>query len=323
MRVNNKILFIIFFTGLLLGYYQTVRTDAPNYELKLTRHETIINNTIEYPYKYRLLNPYITQIWVSALKAVIPEKPAFIGGYLIQNILVFTFMFYCLFKFFRLWFDDTGAVISLLMFSVLVPVSLTGYDVLGDMTTAGIMALGFYFINTSREKLLFPLIIVAALNELQLILLIAFYFFSKAPDFRDKKIWINSILLTITFVITYGTIYLIRGGSAGGGEVQWYFTKDAAFNISHKDWIALWFITIVPLLYFVVKGFKSKPQFLRNSAMIVLPLFYLLAFFFIARLREIDKALTIFTILIPLAIYTLFPKHIINTKEGIKESIKN
>jgi hypothetical protein len=41
-----------------------------------------------------------------------------------------------------------------------------------------------------------------------------------------------------------------------------------------------------------------------------LPLFYFCAFFFIARLREIDKALTIFLILIPLALYTLVPNYI-------------
>lgn len=317
MKANNKIWFIALFTALLLGYYQTIRIDSPNYVLKFTRHISIINNTIEYPYKYRLLNPYITQVWISALKVVIPEKPAFLSGYLIQNILVFSFMFFCLFKFFRLWFDDTGVIISLLLFAVVVPLSLTGYDILGDMTTAGIMALGFYFVNTSKEKFLFPLIIIAAFNELQLILLIAFYFFSKAPNFKDKKIWKNSFLLTVTFILTYGIIYIIRGGSAGGSDVEWYFTKDAAFNIAHKDWIVLWFIMIAPILYFVVKGFKTKPLFLRNSAMIVLPLFYLFAFFFIARMREIDKALTIFTILIPLALFTIIPKHVKSDKEGV------
>ncbi len=316
MLEKNKIWFIVFFTALILGYFQTVRTDAPNYELKLTRHTTIINNTIEYPYKYRLLNPYITQIWISALSTVIPEKPAFIAAYTLQNIIIFAFMLFCLMKFFRLWFDDTGAVIALLLFAVLVPLSLTGYDVLGDMTTAGIMALGFYFINTSKIKFLYPLVFIAAFNELQLILLIAFYFFSNLSSMKDKTVWINSVLLTITFLTAYGLIYLLRGGSAGGSEVNWYFTKDAAFNIAHKDWMLLWFLMIAPFIYFVFKGFKTKPAFLKNSAVIVLPLFYFGAFFFIARLREIDKALTIFTILIPLALYTIIPKHIKHPNDG-------
>ena len=315
---NKKIWFIVFFTALILGYFQTVRTDAPNYELKLTRHTTIINNTIEYPYKYRLLNPYITQIWISALSTVIPDKPAFIAAYTLQNVIIFAFMLFCLMKFFRLWFDDTGAVIALLLFAVLVPLSLTGYDILGDMTTAGIMALGFYFINTSKIKLLYPLVFIAAFNELQLILLIAFYFFSKLSNLKDKAVWLNSIFLTLTFLAAYGLIYLLRGGSAGGSEVNWYFTKDAAFNIAHKDWMLLWFLMIAPFIYFVFKGFKSKPEFLKNSAVIVLPLFYFGAFFFIARLREIDKALTIFTILIPLALYTIIPKHIKDTKGQVK-----
>ena len=315
---NKKIWFIVFFTALILGYFQTVRTDAPNYELKLTRHTTIINNTIEYPYKYRLLNPYITQIWISALSTVIPDKPAFIAAYTLQNVIIFAFMLFCLMKFFKLWFDDTGAVIALLLFAVIVPLSLTGYDVLGDMTTAGIMALGFYFINTSKIKFLYPLVFIAAFNELQLILLIAFYFFSKLSNLKDKTVWLNSIFLTLTFLAAYGLIYLLRGGSAGGSEVNWYFTKDAAFNIAHKDWMLLWFLMIAPFIYFVFKGFKSKPEFLKNSAVVVLPLFYFGAFFFIARLREIDKALTIFTILIPLALYTIIPKHIKDTKGQVK-----
>jgi hypothetical protein len=313
--IKNKIYFFVFFAGIILGYYQLVRTDAPNYELKLARHDSIINNTIEYPYKYRLLNPYIAQVWVSGFKAALPEKPAFLAGYLVQNIIVFTSLFFCLLKFFRLWFDDTGTVLCLLAFSLLVPVSLTGYDVLGDMTTAGLMALGFYLINSGKIRMLYPLIFVAAFNELQMILLIPFYFFSKQGGISDRKVWINSVLLTCVFIAAYGGIYLLRGGSAGSSEVHWYFTKDAAFNIAHKDWIVLWLLMIAPILYFVFKGFSSKPEFLIRSAAIVLPLFYFIAFFFIARLREIDKALTIFTILIPLAMYTLFPNHI---KDGKK-----
>jgi len=308
---KNKSRYIVLFAVLVLGFYQTLRIDAPNYDLKLTRHISIIENNIEYPYKYRLLNPFITNIWFSGLNTVLPEKPAFLAAYFFQNLLVYGFMLFMLFRFFRLWFDDTGAVISLLVLSLIVPLSITGYDVLGDMTTAGIMALGFTFINSpGKVKFLYPLVFIAAFNELQCILLIAFYFFARKQNWFDKKIFLNSILLTFTFFAAYGLIYLIRGGSAGGNEVGWYFTKDAEFNIAHKDWIPLWFILITPLLYLALRKFKIKPEFLRRSLLFVLPLFYFGAFFFIARLREIDKALTIFLILIPLAVYYLFPAHV-------------
>ena len=312
----NKLYFVVFFTTIILAYFQTVRIDAPNYELKLKRHTSIIENTIEYPYKYRLINPYITNIWFTVCKIVLPERAAFILAYFIQNILVYGFMLFAVFKFFGLWFEDTGAIASLLLYAVLVPLSLTGYDTLGDITTAGLMALGFYFINSGKNKYLFPLIFIGAFNELQMILLIPFYFFAKKSNWTDKKVWLNSSLLIVTFVIAYALIYLIRGGQAGGSDVQWFFTKDAAFNIAHKDWIALWFLMISPLLYFVIRDFKTKPEFLRRSAVIVLPLFYFIAFFFVARLREIDKALTIFIILIPLALYSVIPKHISPIKSG-------
>jgi hypothetical protein len=310
VKKYNKIYFIVFFAAIILTYFQTIRIDAPNYDLKLLRHTSIIDNTAEYPYKYRLLNPYITNIWFSGLKLVLPEKPAFLLAYFIQNFFVFGFLMFAASRFFSLWFDDTGTAVSLLLFALIIPLSLTGYDVLGDMTTSGIMALGFYFINTANEKYLFPMMFIGAFNELQLILLTAFYFLGKKTNLTDKKAWMNSVLMAVIFIAGYAIVYLIRGGSAGGEQVQWYFTKDAEFNLANKDWILLWFIMITPLLLFVIKGFRLKPEFLKRNALMTIPLFYLGAFFFIARLREIDKALTIFLILIPLALYSVISNHI-------------
>ncbi len=312
MKAKNKIYFLVFFIALILAYFQTLRIDAPNYDLKLTRHTSIIQNSAEYPYKYRLLNPFITNIWFTGLKLVLSEKAAFIGAYFFQNILIFSFMLFSVFGFFKFWFDDTGAVVSLLLFSVIVPLSLTGYDVLGDMTTAGIMSLGFTYIVSGKEKYLYPLLFISAFNELQLILLIAFYFFSKISNLKEPKVYLKSFLMIVIFAAAYAVIYFLRGGYAASEDVNWYFTKDAAFNIAHKDWIPLWFIMIAPLFYFAIKGFRTKPEFLKNSLIIVLPLFYFCAFFFIARLREIDKALTIFVILIPLALLSVLPSHLKN-----------
>jgi hypothetical protein len=320
--LNSKynFFFLIFFAGLILAYFQTVRIDAPNYDLKLIRHTSIIENNIEYPYKYRLLNPFTANAWFTALKLVFPDKPAFLAAYFIQNLIVYNFLLFSLFSFFKLWFSQTGALISLLVFIMLVPLSLTGYDTLGDMTTAGLMALGFYFLCTDKIKFIFPLIFIGSFNELQVILLIAFYFFSVRGNYNKPKIWLNSFAMLAVFLIGYIIIYLIRGGSAGSDDFLWYFTKDAAFNLANKDWIPLWIIMIAPLLFFALKNLKSKPQFLVNGLIIVIPLFYFIAFFFIARMREIDKALTIFTILIPLAVYSLFPNHVINHKTDNQKS---
>ena len=83
--------------------------------------------------------------------------------------------------------------------------------------------------------------------------------------------------------------------------------NDLQFNLTHPDFVPLWIIMIVPLLFFALKDFKIKPEFLKRSLIFVLPLFYFIAFLFIARMREIDKALTIFVILIPLALFSLVP----------------
>ncbi|RPI12319.1 MAG: hypothetical protein EHM58_20270, partial [Ignavibacteriae bacterium] len=218
MFKNTKVNFAILFTALVVSYYVTLRVDAPNYEDKYKRHTSIINNTVEYPYKYRLINPYIANIYFTVFKSFVSEKTAFLTAYTIHNFAVFLFMFFAAAKLFSVWFNDTGTIVSLLLFALIVPISLTGYDTLGDITTAGLMALGFYFINTDKIKYLYPIVFIGAFNELQIIILILFYFFGKRGNFKDKKVWLNAVLLTVTFVIAYVIIYLLRGGSAGNDE---------------------------------------------------------------------------------------------------------
>ncbi|MGH2575048.1 MAG: hypothetical protein ACRDFC_05035, partial [Ignavibacteria bacterium] len=106
-------------------------------------------------------------------------------------------------------------------------------------------------------------------------------------------------------------------GQAGSENIIWFFTKDAAFNLNHPGFVILWVFMIAPLLYFAIKSFKSKPEFLRRSLTYVIPAFYVVAFFFIGRMREIDKALTIFVILIPLALFSFIPKNL--KQQSIKE----
>lgn len=310
MLSKQRLYFIVFFAALVLSYYQSIRVDAPNYDMKLLRHTSIIKNTIEYPYKYRLLNAYMSNSTFSLFKLFLPEKPAFLFAYAGQNFIVYLFMLLMAANFFYLWFDEIGTAIGLLMFAVLVPLSLTGYDNPGDLTTAGFMALGFYLIVNGKMIFLYPLMFIGAFNEIQVILLISFYFWGSSKNFKSSKVWFHSFFLAVTFIITYGIIYLIRGGYAGTEDYVWYFTKDAWFNASHPDFIILWIIMIVPLLILALKGIKAKPEFLRRNLFITLPLFYIFVFFFMARMREIDKALTIFLILIPLALFNLLPAHI-------------
>jgi len=309
LRNKPRIYFVVCFTALIISYYVSLRIDAPSIDDKYKRHTGIISNTIEYPYKYRLINPYIAQITFSILKPVLPEKTAFFCAYVLQNFIVFLLLCYVVIKYLSLWLDELGSLLGLLIFSVLVPLSLTGFDVLGDMTTAGFMALGFYFINSDKLKYLYPVIFIGAFNEFQVILLIPFYFFGKKNNFTSWQAWKNCILLFITFLAAYVLIYLMRGGNAGKEDIIWYFTKDASYNISHPGFILQWIIMIVPLLYYALKDFRSKPAFLKRNLLTVLPLFYIFVFFFMARMREIDKALTIFIILIPMALLSLIPEH--------------
>lgn len=310
MNSINKVKFVILFLSLIISYYVTLRIDAPNYEEKFNRQTLIVNNKIEHPYKYRLLNPFITQSYYIIFKSFLSEKTSFLFAYAIQNFLVFLFLFYSFSKILRIWFDDIGTVMGLLMLGAIIPLSLTGWDVLGDITTAGLMALGFYFININKRNLLIPILILGAINELQIILLVLFYFFGKKENVKLPKVWLKTIMFTVIFLIVYILIYLLRGGETSTDVNTWVSRKDMMFNVANPNFIILWIILIVPLLVLGLKNFKNKPEFLRLNFMTMLPVFYVIALFILARMREIDKALTMFLILIPLALFSLVPSHL-------------
>lgn len=317
MNSKRILNFTIVFIALVISYFVTLRVDAPNYEDKLIRHTSIITNTIEHPYKYRVLNPFITQVYIYVFNLVLPQKASFLLAYAIENLIVFLFLFYSFSKFIGVWFDNTGTTIALLLFAVLIPISLTGYDTVGDITTAGLMSLGFYFIVTDRVKYLFPVLIIGAFNELQAILLILFYFAGKKDNLKSGKAWLNTIYLVITFGVVYVLLYILRGGVPETDSSTWLQRNDMLFNIRNLNFLLLWLMMVVPLLYFALKELKAKPEFLKRNLLTILPLFYLLTFFLIARMREIDKALTIFVILIPLSLFTLLPSHLKQNKAAV------
>jgi hypothetical protein len=317
---NKKFLFIVFFTALILSYYQTIRIDAPNYELKLKRYNEIISNTAGHPYKYRLLNPYIVSVTFSVFKSALSEKPAFLLAYFFQNILVYVFLLFSLSKLLSIWFDNSGIIIGALLFSVIVLLCLTGWDTLGDLTTAAFMALGFYFINARKINYIYLVLIIGAFNELQIILLILFWFLGEKANLYSPKVWLKFVSFVLTFLIIYALIFAVRGSNPQSDLNIWTERKDMLFNIHNPGFIILWALTIIPLLIFALKNIKTKPEFLKRNLFSVIPAFYVITFFVIARMNEIDKALTIFIILIPLALYTLLPGHIKPAGNSVRES---
>ena len=314
MLSSNKIKFAILFGTLVISYYLTLKVDAPEFELRYNRQMSVIHNTIEHPYKYRVLNPLCIQAYYSVFNHFIPERPAFLLACALQNIICFLFLFYASSRFFSLWFDDTGVLIGLLLIALIMPLALTWWDVLGDVVTAGLMALGFYFINTKKENLIFPILVIGALNELQIILLILFYFFGKKDNFKSGKVWLKSVLFVIIFFAAYALLYWLRGGQTDTDSSTWLERRDFDYNLHHLQFVLVWGVLVLPLLYFTVKNLKSKPEFLRLNLFTVIPVFYVIVFSLIARLVEIDKALTMFLILIPLALHSLIPAHLLQNK---------
>jgi len=105
-------------------------------------------------------------------------------------------------------------------------------------------------------------------------------------------------------------MYTIRGGILAIDYHTWSGRGEMFYNIHNPKFILTWGILILPLLLYSLKSFKMKPEFLKINFLTVIPVFYVIIFLLVARLEEIDKALTMFLFLIPLALFTLVPSHV-------------
>ncbi len=305
-----KIYILFFFIALGITFFVTKERYILNVDQKLERHTHVLNHTAENLYNYRIFPTIcIEQIKQVTNLCTDNQKNSFLFAVCIFSFITYWLTLLSMYSFFRsIDLEELKSIISVLLWVVILPFSITGWDEIGDILNLCFFAFAFTAMLRGNLVNAALTIALASLNKEQAILIPIFYF----VGFFDNKANIvnhlsRTFLLLSVFILTTLLLHVWVGQHPHSTFESSFFGTDYLYNLNNPEWVIVWILSLGVFIPFALQQLKDKHPFLRNNALITLPLFYIIIFFLRARMREIDKAFILHLILIPMAVQTLFP----------------
>lgn len=303
-----RIEFLFFFIALGITFFLAKEQYIPNLDLKIERHNQVLTHTTENLYNYRVLPSLLTEpVYKSASSLTNNPQTSYIIAFCFVSVLVYAFTLLSMYKFFcDNGLEEVHAVISCLLWVTVLPVSLTGWDEIGDILNLCLFASTFrYMLKGSMLKVVLCTFI-AAWNKEQSVLLPIFYLVGfGGGEEKLSTIAKNTVIIISVFFISTAMLHLFVGQHQQSTITSSYFGTDFYYNINNPEWIIIWLLSLGIFVVFIPLQWKTNNNFLRRNVVITLPLFYILVFFIRARMREIDKAFILHLFLIPMAVRSL------------------
>lgn len=316
---GKKVLpFLFLFFSLGITFFMVRYQYRPHSEEKFQRHEQVLAHSAENLYNYRVLPVLMTECLRLPIAAVfkVSQNVSFFFAVVLISILVYYVTQWAMFRFFiQTGLDELSAFGGVVLWVIILPYSLTGWDEIGDILNLFFFAVIFtHFLEGRIYHSLIPLAL-SAWNKEQTLLIPVFYAVGLLYTRNDYKTYVkNIVILCTTMMISTMLLHLFVGQSEKSTVASSYFGTDFLYNIHHPEWIVTWILSLGVIIFFAIPSISSAHPFLRYNSLITLPLFYIVVFFIRARMREIDKAFILHLFFIPLAVKTLRYKyfHVMN-----------
>jgi hypothetical protein len=258
-----------------------------------------------------VFQPLISRVVQSLLVSSFPSRS-------LQHILAYTLLDYITFAaiFFafyvslkRTTLTDPSAFLGLALLQVVIPLSITGYDVNGDFITLFFYLLGLNLVFSGREDYL-PLVIgIATFNREQIIFLLAFYLAYRLghPQGIDKRALRVVILSLVAFIAAYLSVRYVFGFKVNPATPQLAIANNT--DPQRLLYIALlWSAQVAGFVALCALAFKRSIRYFK-LAFLSLGIYGAL-FFVNGNLWEMAKFLPAFIIMIPMGLQALTGQYV-------------
>jgi hypothetical protein len=197
----------------------------------------------------------------------------------IYRLLTGLLLFYCLYRFARLYTDVTGAILSLMFACAIYPISFEWYiDQLTDPLSQLSLVLAFIFLETDNFACLLTTLLLGSLAKETVLALCGFYLLFKrnAPDYLWKTLVLcfggTAAFVIVRILVLHGGIHYEQISGPGPSHVieNWWDTK----------WLRLFLLSGGSYLPFLALGWKDTPVALRKLACYLLPVLLVSSLFF-------------------------------------------
>jgi hypothetical protein len=310
-KTDRIIYGILLSVAMILAYVYFFSIHVPREDLIRSSHNAIILGTAKFPYRYRVLVPFVME-GLSRLLSPFFADFSFTLAYGIYYLFALFGLLLTLYIFLRHWFIVEHALIGCLFAASAAHLGLRdSYFQPWSQIEPTLLMLALLATYKKRYVLIGVLVLLATLNrETGAFLVIAFVVAN--TDFsrlRQKKfpVDLKTVLLTAAYsavwLLTYGGLRLIRGGTPP--IVPLAELLDYNLRPGILFWTALNLVTFFGFFWiFIVRGFKFAPPFIRRAALLVPIYFIILAPY--AIWYEVRLLMPLFGVLIPLGLSYLF-----------------
>lgn len=335
-RLNLCILVLIVSVSAVIAYGYFNRVDRPNFEVRLERHNEVVDGTALSPYRYRVLVPVVGQVFIRAFTGILSSEAifplsyplyaphmqagtqaakitqvAFLLAYAIYDLLAVFFLLATLLIWLRQWFSKEQALIGVLFIAASMSIALQDHDFQPwSLLEAGLLTASLIAIHQKRDGLVAVLVALASLNrETAVFIPLAFLLIRfDASGLRAKLDW-RPILMAAGLLAIWAAIF-------GGLR---YFRGDAPHMATLEQILArnltrpcLFYTVINTGLFlggfwvFALLGLKYAPHPVRRAVWIVPP--YLITIILWGVWHEVRLLMPLYPILAPLGLAFVYPR---------------
>lgn len=303
---------MILSVSVVIAYGYFTKVDLVNYKTRLELHNQILEGTAPSPYRYRILVPFVVEVFTKALSTVLPIRASFLLSYGIYDLLAVFFLLAMLFIWLRTWFNEE-ALIGVLFVAATIPIALQDHNFQPwSLLEAGLFSAALLAIDKKRFWLLVFIVTLATLNRETAVFIPLAYLVTidRKSDLKtsSKKDWEPILLFSGLFLIWLAIFWGLRYMRGNALQIETFRELLARNTIKGSLFYAVvnGSLFLGGLWVFAILGYKNAPLFIKRIALII-PL-YLLTIMVWGVWYEVRLLMPLYPILVPLGLYYLFPK---------------
>lgn len=308
-RKSAHIHVLLFILTAVSTVYVVKEVIRPNVDIRIQFEERILSGDHDPPYQYRILKPMIAR---GIQQLLVPANISARAAHLLSHSAIvgicFLLTYYLFFLYLRKFFEDHTAITGSLLLGLIVPLSTTGYYMVGDFMTFMFFTAGFLLMFSDRDRFLPLLIFIAAFNRQQIVVLLIFYaiyLYSRNRPPKSRQLVILAAGAT-AFAVAWLTVRLYFGFRPD----PYPFILHVSSNLDIGNLVArtgpLWIAQIIGFVVLSCISFNRVGKFFRLSLLFLVP--YTLLFFVKGYLWELAKFLPVYLILIPMSLETILSR---------------
>ena len=299
---RNLFLVIIFLT-LISTWYIYSNVIYPNVNRRITFAESILSGDVEAPYQYRILKPILAKGIEFAISPIfLSDRKQHVVSHTTIALVCFLFMYSLFYAYLRKFFSQKTSLIGIMLLQIVVPLSVTGYFMIGDFLNVLFYIIGLNLIVYQKDKYLPTLMAIATANRVQIIFLIVFYIAYLISQRRLRRGIPIILFSSVAFLIVFLGTRLYFGFKPNSYTIASHIIMNTDSR-RLLDILALWTAELGVLSLCSIIGYRRSDIFFKLSLLSLL--LYTTLFFLKGSITELAKFLPAFLVLIPMSLQVI------------------